>query len=500
MLEGLDKPAKTMGEASTPSLSRRPEMGRDSAWLASADIAAVFLALFGQVLLTRALSTESFGLFIIAIDAFATLFLIVDLGLPTLLARDGAKALHRVWPSVLRIYRLQAIMLIPFLFIACVLTPLVDADWRSHAPVLLLCAGIAFAHIASYAPRTALRVAGEARLEAITKLLERGLTVIGYAVLFWIGSTSVAMFALAFLLGAAFGFTSALWFSKRLLQPLVAPIEAGVMGEVWVTNRTLLLHALPFAITLGVLPYVVRIEKFIVGGHLGLEAAALFHVAQLAWLAGLVVPQAMRAALLPILGERRDHPEGFADQMERSLDFCFGLLPYGLYGGAAVVWLALPIAFPTQYTDGSMGASAVDLFMILLFGWCCTLLSTPTYTALQAGPKPWHFTGFIAGVVAFATVVGFLLIGWASEASLARGMFAAAIASSTTAVFMLTLSIGLASQKGAFAKRGKQWMLSLVLSLVTCIGFVTAWPLALAGLGLFTFTPRGLEALRSIDA
>ena len=115
MLEGLGKPAKTMGEATTPPLSRRPEMGRDSAWLASADIAAVFLALFGQVLLTRALSTESFGLFIIAIDAFATLFLIVDLGLPTLLARDGAKALHRVWPSVLRIYRLQAIMLLPFL-------------------------------------------------------------------------------------------------------------------------------------------------------------------------------------------------------------------------------------------------------------------------------------------------------------------------------------------------------------------------------------------------
>ena len=201
MLEGLDKPAKAMGEASTPSLSRRPEMGRDSAWLASADIAAVFLALFGQVLLTRALSTESFGLFIIAIDAFATLFLIVDLGLPTLLARDGAKALHRVWPSVLRIYRLQAIILLPFLFIACVMTPFIDADWRSHAPVLLLCAGIALAHIASYAPRTALRVAGEARLEAITKLLERGLTVVGYAVLFWLGSTSVAMFALAFLLG-----------------------------------------------------------------------------------------------------------------------------------------------------------------------------------------------------------------------------------------------------------------------------------------------------------
>ena len=98
MLEGLGEAAKGMGEPTPQPLIRQPEMGRDSAWLASADIVAVFLALFGQVLLTRALSTEEFGLFIIAFDAFATLFLIVDLGLPTILARDGAKAIQ-VWPT-----------------------------------------------------------------------------------------------------------------------------------------------------------------------------------------------------------------------------------------------------------------------------------------------------------------------------------------------------------------------------------------------------------------
>ena len=66
------------------SASSFPRMGRDSAWLAGADIVAVFLALFGQVVLTRALWTESYGLFIIALDVFATLFLAADLGLPTL--------------------------------------------------------------------------------------------------------------------------------------------------------------------------------------------------------------------------------------------------------------------------------------------------------------------------------------------------------------------------------------------------------------------------------
>ena len=39
----------------------------------------------------------------------------------------------------------------------------------------------------------------------------------------------------------------------------------GDLGEAWFDNRSLMLQALPFAITLGVLPYVVRIEKFIIG-------------------------------------------------------------------------------------------------------------------------------------------------------------------------------------------------------------------------------------------
>ena len=67
MLQGLAQPAIAMGAAPHPSEARQPNMGRDSAWLGGADLIAVFLALFGQVLLTRALSTEDFGLFIICL-------------------------------------------------------------------------------------------------------------------------------------------------------------------------------------------------------------------------------------------------------------------------------------------------------------------------------------------------------------------------------------------------------------------------------------------------
>ena len=68
--------------------TRKPAMLRDSAYLAGADILAVFLALVGQVVLTRSLISTEYGLFVILLDLFATTFLLIDLGLPTLISRD----------------------------------------------------------------------------------------------------------------------------------------------------------------------------------------------------------------------------------------------------------------------------------------------------------------------------------------------------------------------------------------------------------------------------
>ena len=144
---------------------RRPAFGRDSVWLASADVIAVLLAFVGQLILARALISESYGLFVIAIDLFATLFLLLDLGLPTLLARDGPRNPSAIWSGMLRIYRLQglAVMLFAPIVVTIVLLQSV------HDGLMLLGAGVALVHIASYAPRTALRAAGDARFESVTK-------------------------------------------------------------------------------------------------------------------------------------------------------------------------------------------------------------------------------------------------------------------------------------------------------------------------------------------
>lgn len=476
-------------------IARRPEMGRDSAWLAGADLVAVFLALFGQVVLTRALWTESYGLFIIALDVFATLFLMIDLGLPTLLARDGSSAMHRIVPSIHRIYRLQFLVALPFVLLAIIAVPLVDSQWRENAPLVLICAAIAMIHIASYAPRSGLRAAGEARLEAWTKVLERGLTTVAYMTLYFLGVTSVSGYAFAFLFGASSGLFFALrWVKKSLSVFEHQPGKYGDMGPSWTDNRALLLQALPFAVTLGVLPYVVRIEKFIVSIELGVESAALFHVAQLAWLAGLVIPQALRAALLPVLGQTRTERHRFEKHMAASLDVCLGLLAVGIFAGALIVSVFLPVAFPSQYTDGTLGVSAVTLFMVLLLGWCFTLLSTPTYTALQAGLQPWRFTAFIGLVVAFAALIGFPMISSAAQHSAASGLFAAAVASTLSAAFSLVLSIQLSGTWQMVRERASQWILAIAGSSFACIGLVQGSLLALSGCVLVVFIPQALRA------
>ena len=486
-----------MGEAVISSKTRKPQMGRDSSWLIGSDLIAIFLALAGQIVLTKALLTESYGIYIIALDAFATFFLIIDLGLPTLIARDGANDVSKIWPSIIRVYRLQIICSIPFILFAIIGVPLMIENWKEYIGLIVICGAIALVHIASYAPRSGLRAAGQAKLEAWSKVIERAITVVGYYFLFSIESTSVTAFAIIFLIGAIGGLVIAVGLSYSILPKIKVSemTDWSELGESWIDNKTLLIQALPFAITLGVLPYVVRIEKFLVAGELGVDAAAIFHVAQLAWLAGLVVPQALRAALLPVLGGVRTDAIKFQSALENSLNLCLGLLPVGLFAGAGIVYFLLPLAFPEQYVDGSLGASAVDLFMVLLAGWCLTLLSTPTYTALQAGEKPWKFTLFIGLVVLFALIIGYLLIDWQANNSQGAGLFAAAIASTISSSFLFFLSVHLSSNWDLLLKKKKEFSLAICLSMISCCGFATGSWIAVCGLGLFYFIPQGIQAM-----
>ena len=479
-----------------PAPPRRPSSGRDAGWLVGADLVAVALAFIGQIVLTHALLAEHYGWMVLAIDLFASLFLVIDLGLPTLLARDGSRAPELVRPAIWRIYRLQLLMSVPFVVIALVLHPQNWINLNPPSSVLIFAGLIALAHVASYAPRSGLRVLGEARLEAVSKVVERLVTALGYVTLFYQGSTSVVAYTAVFFAGAVVG-----WLLALVLVILRAPVNIGPMdwsrlNPSWASNKWLLYAALPFAITLGVLPYVVRIEKFMIAGSQGSEVAAVFHVAQLAWLAGLVVPAAMRAALLPVLGASRGDEFQSRREMEKALDMSFGLLPFGLYGGALLVAVFAPIAFPSEYLDSTYGASAVDLFYVLLFGWAMTLMATPTYTAVMAGVNSWRFTQFIILVLVVAVVLGGLFI-LAAPSNASQRLYGAAVASSMTASCLLVFSWTMSGSLNRVIQRRDDWLLMLLCTTFAVVGFVTHTYWWVFGLPLFMFAPRGWKAMRS---
>jgi O-antigen/teichoic acid export membrane protein len=477
-------------------VARKPAIGRDAGWLLVAEIVAVMLAFLGQIILTRELIAEDYGWLVLAIDIYASIFLIADLGLPTLLARDGASYPQSVRSAVLRIYKFQAVAFTSFLLVAIVLQPL---DWFGNdAPPLLWLSGIliAFIHIASYAPRTSLRSIGRANHEAISKVLERFIIVCGYVILASLGETDVIWYAFMFFIGGLCSVFYSLFILHNYTKGATFQESSINLGRDWVTNKTLFMSALPFAITLSILPYVIRIEKFMIAHVSGVEVMAVFHVAQLAWLAGLVVPAALRAALLPVLGQRRANPNSQYTPMDTSLDICFGLLPIGLFSGFFIVNFFAPIAFPSEYFDSSLGANAIDLFTILLIGWSATLLATPTYTRLQTHENPWRFTLFIALVVLTALMVGWILVGRLSMSN-KQALYFGSLAASISSILLLVYSIHLSESWSWILRRKDDWLLAILCSSLIIVGLFSSTIIWSLGLPLFLFIPKAVRAVKS---
>ena len=450
---------------------RRPKLARDTTWLASSDGLSIILGLIGQIILAKALLQSEYGLLVVILDAFATMYILIDAGLPTILARDLPRHPGASRNAVNRVLKLQMIIAIPFIIISAIGSVLIWDD----VPITLLfaCGFVAFGHIMSYPHKAMLRALGEARIESGLKLLERVITTGFYYIFFTQNYESPAIYAAGFSIGVFISLIGTFYFGYRVSRD-----EKYDLPEAWNSDKTLLISALPFAVTLGILPYVTKLEKFLLAGLSSYDDAGLYHDAQLAWIAGLMLPQAMRAALLPYLGEVREKPALFSKRMLYAHHWTVAIIPFGLIFGHLVVSYSIPAFFDSDYSE------AVAVFDILLAGWVITMLAVPWYVALQAGENPWRFTGLIALIVLFAGICGWLLIPSA-------GVMGAAWASVIGCSVMLS---------GAKLLCGDEDRLTdgiALLSIATCY-FLSIGSM-LAVIGIFTLIPAksSIDYLRS---
>lgn len=454
-----------MGEASMGinPVSRKPMLVRDTSWLTISEIISVFLALIGQVILTRAILQNEYGMWILLIDIFTAVFLIVDAGLPTLISRDGANNPYVLRKAVSKVWKLQFLVSIPFVMIGI---PVVILLNNSPSELVLLAAVISLLHIASYAPRSALRAAGEARLEAISKVVERLIITIGYASLLLFSNDSIFDYGLVFTIGSAVGF-----FSSVLLMLIFVPKnedKLDSLGASWVSTKSLIISALPFAVTLGILPYITRIEKFFLSA-VSLESVAIFHVGQLAWMAGMIVPISISSALLPILGEFRQNRDKFLQEIDNSMRPIKILLIIGLISGSIFVSIVLPIAFPDEYTLDGNYLNSVDVFIYLLSGWGLSLLAAPWSTAIKAGTNSWTYTLYVTLIVSLGTIGAWILIP-------RYGLMGAVISANLTCFFMLILGLLMSKEIVRVTQGYKKYSWMLMLSL--CFAYPIAWYIA----------------------
>ena len=128
---------------------RRPQLLRDSVWLTTADLISISAGLLGQVILTHALLSEEYGLFVVLIDAFALMFMLIDAGLPTIITRDIPRARGQARDLVHRTLKIQAFLAAIFLPIGLFSGFLI---WPDIPALLLICCSlIPIFHIFTYA-------------------------------------------------------------------------------------------------------------------------------------------------------------------------------------------------------------------------------------------------------------------------------------------------------------------------------------------------------------
>ena len=138
-------------------------------------------------------------------------------------------------------------------------------------------------------------------------MIERVATTVGYALLFAMSCTDVVAYAAVFLIGAILGLIIALVGAYRVCGKSGERTDSAELGADWISKKSILLAALPFAITLGVLPYVIRIEKFILASELGYdEVLCSTSLNWLWWLAACSSSDASCIASCP-----RSFSEGF---------------------------------------------------------------------------------------------------------------------------------------------------------------------------------------------
>ena len=377
-------------------MSRRVRLERDTLWLSGADMAALLVGIAVHVVLTQTFTDGDYGRWVLLLDLFYVTATIVDLGLPTLIGRDGERLGGSAHDLVHRCLRIQVRFALPIIVIG----GLLGWMWVGESTVWLVASFIlalsACVQILTYAHRAALRALGESRQEALVRFVDRGATAVGIVLAaYQFGAHPVAL-ALATFAGPLGAMFVAIWLGEKRLSTVDGGVDLETSNA---EGRRLINLGFPFLLAAIALVVNVRVEKLMLGLISSPLQVEIFQIAWLAFIAGYAPILSVRAVMLSWFGEVRNEADKMWYRAKRAAVLIGVASIPGFFVGGLIGMEALMVVFP-DYAD-----KATEVFSWMLFAWILALFASIPLTLVQVSEQPLRYaallwTGIIADLIA----------------------------------------------------------------------------------------------------
>ena len=382
----------TQDAARGEEVNRRVRLERDTLWLSGADMAALLVGLAVHVVLTQTFTDGDYGRWVLLLDLFYVTATIVDLGLPTLIGRDGERLGGAAHDLVHRCLRVQMRFALPIIAISGLLGWMWVGESTTWLVASLILALSACVQILTYAHRAALRALGESRQEALVRFVDRGATAVGIVLAaYQFGAHPIAL-ALATFAGPL----GAMFIAIRLGEKRLGVVEGGVELETSnAEGRGLITLGFPFLLAAIALVVNVRIEKLMLGLISSPMQVEIFQIAWLAFIAGYAPILSVRAVMLSWFGEVRDEAEKMWYRAKRAAVIIGAVSIPGFFIGGLIGMEALTAVFP-DYAEKS-----TVVFSWMLFAWILALFASVPLTLVQVSEQPLRYAVLLwAGIIA----------------------------------------------------------------------------------------------------
>lgn len=372
-------------------MTRRVRLERDTLWLSAADMAALLVGIAVHVVLTQTFAHGDYGRWVLLLDLFYVTATIVDLGLPTLIGRDGERLGSNAQDLVHRCLRIQVRFALPIIIISGLLGWIWVGESTAWLVASLILAFSACVQILTYAHRAALRALGESRQEAIVRFVDRGATAIGILLAAWqFGAHPIAL-ALATFAGPLGAMFIAIWMGERRLSNVDGGIELETSNA---EGRALVNLGFPFLLAAVALVANVRIEKLMLGMLADTDSVEIFQIAWLAFIAGYAPILSIRAVMLSWFGEVRNDAGKLWHRAKRAAVIIGIASIPGFFIGGWIGVEALIRVFP-DYTEST------GVFSWMLMAWVLALFASVPLTLIQVSERPLRYAALLwSGIIA----------------------------------------------------------------------------------------------------